>query len=113
MGFKLIILFCFSLSCHSVVCNHTYLLVGNALKHGDVMMWYFFSSQTWDSSRVDHVTLVSIAAGEKDIQVARHLTLPKVNSGHGQILTYLVFLCVCVCVIVVCSVLCVYITRVV
>ena len=55
------------------------------------------------------MTLVSIAAGEKDLQVPQHLTLPKVNGG--QILTYLVnaiiimymygvcvFVCVCVCV---------------
>ena len=48
--------------------------------------------QTWNSFRVDNVTLVSIAAGEKDLQVPQHLTLPKVNSGSGQVLTYLVIL---------------------
>jgi len=41
---------------------------------------------------VDNVTLVSIAAGEKDLQVADHLTRPQVNSNHSQILTYLVII---------------------
>ena len=78
----------------------------------EVGTFSLFNLQTWNSVRVDNVTLVSIAAGEKDLQVPSHLTLPKANSGHGQILTYLVMLwfimiaiismvcslCMCACV---------------
>ena len=66
----------------------------------EVGTFSLFNLQTWNSVRVDNVTLVSIAAGEKDLQVPFHLTLPKANNGHGQILTYLVMLCFIVMVII-------------
>ena len=66
----------------------------------EVGTFSLFNLQTWNSVRVDNVTLVSIAAGEKDLQVPFHLTLPKANNGHGQILTYLVMLCFSVIVII-------------
>ncbi|XP_065898651.1 GPI inositol-deacylase-like [Dysidea avara] len=59
--------------------------------YSDMSLYMFYQQvdEAWNSARVDNVTLVSIAAGEKDLQVPRHLTQPKVNSDHGTLINYL------------------------